>query len=625
MDKTQEILSDIVVYNKYAKFLSEVNRRENWTEIVDRYLNMMVTKFPKLKNEILEKGKLIHNKKLLMSMRAAQFSGKAVERNNARVFNCSYLPMDSYQCFSETMFLLLTGCGVGYSVQQHHIEKMPEIVVPTKSKKFLVADNIEGWADAIKQLMKSYFGITKYKPKFDLNDIRKKGELLITSGGKAPGPDPLRVCLAKIEGLLESKNTGDRLSSLEIHDIQCYIADAVLAGGIRRAAMISLFSMEDKDMLTCKFGNWWEKNPQRGRANNSVVAVRSRLQEQDFKNVWKMVEESGSGEPGISLTDNQDWGFNPCHEIALRPYTFCNLVEINGGAIESEKDFYKTCEVAAFFGTLQASFTDFHYLRPIWKRNTDKDALVGVGITGIANGNLIKLREKNPEILKQGAAEVKAVNTIISTLIEINKAARTTTVKPAGTTSIVLGTSSGIHAWHAKKYIRNMQCAVGSDLHKYFVSKHPLLVETMVYQPNTAVIGIPQIAPKYGVLREDETALDLLDRIKTYNLEWVREGHRSGSNFNNVSATVSIKPDEWKDVGDWMWKNRNTFSGLSVLPYDGGTYKNAPFEEVSEEVFNKKLEYIKNNEINLNEITELVDNTVIGDTIACAGGSCEII
>lgn len=625
MDKTQEVLSEIVVYNKYAKYLPSESRRETWEEITNRYLNTMIKKFPKLKSEILEKGKLIHSKKLLMSMRAAQFGGVAIERNNARVFNCSFLPMDSYQCFSETMFLLLTGCGVGYSVQQHHIEKMPEIVKPIKTKKYLVADNIEGWADAIKQLMKAYLGITKYKPVFDLNDIREKGELLITSGGKAPGPEPLRLCLVQVEAILSNKKDGEKLTSLEIHDIQCYIADCVLSGGVRRAAMLALFSMEDEDMLTCKFGNWWESNPQRGRANNSVVAVRSRLKEEDFKAVWEMVEKSGSGEPGISLTDNQDWGFNPCHEIALRPYTFCNLVEINGGAVDSEQDFYETCKVAAFFGTLQASFTDFHYLRPIWKRNTDKDALVGVGITGIANGNLIELKNKAGGILATGAKIIKAVNEEWATIIGINKAARTTTIKPAGTTSIVLGTSSGIHAWHAKKYIRNMQCAVGSDLYNYFKSNHPLLIEHMVYQPNTAVIGIPQIAPEKGVLREDETALRLLERIKTYNLEWVREGHRSGSNFNNVSATVSIKPDEWKDVGDWMWENRNTFSGLSVLPYDGGTYKNAPFEEVSEEVFNEKLRYIENVNIDLTQIIELVDNTKISDTVACSGGSCELI
>ena len=624
MKKTQEVLSNIAVYNKYAKYIEEKERRENWGEIVDRYEDMLIKKFPQLKETIIKNTQLIRDKKLLMSMRAAQFSGKAIEKNNARVFNCSYLPMDDYRSFSEVMFLLLTGCGVGYSVQEHHIEKLPEIQLPTKEKKFLIGDSLEGWADAIKQLMKSYLGKTKTKPRFVYTDIRKKGERLVTSGGKAPGPEPLKIALTKIESVLSQKTNGSKLTSIEIHKINCIIADSVLAGGIRRAAMISLFSMDDEQMLSCKFGTWWEKNPEFGRANNSAVVMRNRVTENEFKQLWKRVEDSNSGEPGISLTDNPDWGFNPCHEVALRPHTFCNLVEVNAGELNSKEEFDTAMKGAAFFATLQASFTDFHYLRSIWKTNTDKDALIGVSFTGIGNGNLIKLREVYPDILKEGARLVKSENERWAKEIGINKAARSTTLKPAGTTSVVLGTSSGIHAWHGKKYIRNMQCAIGSDLYTFFMEHHPLLIKHMEYQPGDAVIGIPQIAPESAILREDETALELLERIRIFNVEWVQEGHRSGSNFNNVSATVSIKPDEWKDVGNWMWKNRHTYNGLSVLPFDGGSYKNAPFEEVSDNEFNEKLEYILNNKIDLTLIKEAADNTDLQGEIACGGGSCEI-
>jgi len=625
MNETQKVLSDIVIYNKYAKYKKETKKRESWDEICDRYLDMMLKKYPQLKDEINAKGKFIRDKQVLMSMRAAQFSGNATKKNEARVFNCSYLPMDNYACFSEIMFLLLTGCGVGYSVQYHHIEEIPEIRKPINSKKYVVSDSIEGWADAIKQLMKAYFGITKYKPRFDFSDIRPKGARLVTSGGKAPGADPLRICLVKIETLLHNKNDGDKLTSIEIHDINCFIADSVLTGGIRRAAMIALFSIDDIEMSTCKHGDWWELHPQRGRANNSAVAIRNRMTREDFDRLFTMTKDSGSGEPGISLTDNPDWGFNPCHEIALRPYTFCNLTEINGGFIESEEHFFKLSEIASFFGTLQAGFTDFHYIRNVWKKHTEKDSLVGVGMTGICNGNILELREQNKNILKEGAKIVKDENERVANIIGIKKAARTTTVKPAGTTSCVLGTSSGIHAWHSQKYIRNMQCTVGDDLYNFFMDKHPSLIKVMDYQPNSAVIGIPQEKPEGGVNRQDETALDMLDRIKVFNQEWVREGHRSGSNFNNVSATVSVRNDEWDGVGEWMWENRFIYSGLSVLPFDDHTYKDAPFMEVSDEEFEEKLNYIKTHKIDLTQIIEEEDNTSQKDNLACSGGSCEII
>lgn len=636
MHYTQQVLSEIVVYNKYAKHIEELQRRETWEEIVSRYTNMMEKQYPDLKEEIKENKQLILDNKVLMSMRGAQFAGPAIEKNNSRVYNCAYMPLDHYKSFSEGMFLLLGGTGLGYSVQYSHIDKLPEIKKPTKSQKFIIEDSIEGWADAVKHLMKSYFGMRETKPRFDFDSIRAKGERLITAGGKAPGPEPLKKCLFNIELLLEGKEEGSKLTPLESHDIMCFIADAVLAGGIRRAALIALFSADDEEMMSAKTGNWWESNPQRGRANNSAVLLRHRVTEDFFLNLWKKVELSNAGEPGVYFSNDRDYGSNPCCEIALRPYSFCNLTEINGGDIRTQKDFNERAKSAAFFGTLQAGITDFHYLRPIWQRTTEKDSLIGVGITGICNGPILKLD------LTEAAHIVLEENARVADILGIPHAARVTTVKPSGTTSLKLGVSSGIHAWHSKYYIRNIQCAVGDDLYNYFIKNHPQLIKIMDLDPKSAVIGIPQKAPSNAILREDENALEMLERVKRFYEEWVAVGHRRGSNTNNVSATVYIhkentyKPndsytgyipkkdmlDEWQAVGKWMWENRESFNGLSCLPYDGGSYSDAPFTECTKKEYEDKLQYL--DDIDVTKIIETNDNTDLSAELACAGGACEL-
>lgn len=464
--------------------------------------------------------------------------------------------------------------------------------------------------------MASYFGLRNTKPKFDFSDIRPKGQRLITAGGKAPGPEPLKKCLFEIEQILERKQDGEKLSTLEVHDIICHIADAVLAGGIRRAALISLFSADDEQMLTCKYGNWWELNPQRGRANNSAVLVRHRITEDFFKKLWKKVELSGSGEPGIYFTNNPDWGTNPCAEIALRPYQFCNLCEINADQITNESDFEKAVEVTVFFGTLQAGFTDFHYLRPIWQKTTEKEALLGIGITGIASGKLEKYN------LTSFANLAKRINTNYAEILGINPATRITTVKPSGTTSCVLGTSSGIHSWHSNFYIRRMQLTKQDPVYQYLAKEHPYTVKDHLLIPNSVVVEIPIKAPKDAITRHDETALKLLERIEKYNRDWVRAGHSSGDNTNNVSATISVKENEWDEVGNWMWENRNNFNGLSVLPFDGGIYQQAPFEDITEEVYNQI--YSQFGDIDLTKVIEEEDNTQLTQEVACAGGNCEV-
>ena len=617
MEISNSILSDITVYMKYARYLEDKQRRENWTELVTRNMEMHVKKYPHLEGEIRENYKFVFEKKVLPSMRSMQFAGKPIEVSPNRIFNCAYMPMDDIRSFSEAMFLLLGGTGVGFSVQNHHVEKLPEIRKPnvSRTRRYLVADSIEGWADSVKALISSYYKGTS-KLRFDFSDIRPKGAKLITSGGRAPGPQPLRECLVKVEGILAQKEDGEKLSTIEVHDIVCHIADAVLAGGIRRAALISLFSADDADMIAAKSGNWWETNPQRGRANNSVVLLRHRIKEDFFMDLWERVRESGAGEPGFYFSNDKDWGTNPCCEIALRPYQFCNLTEVNVSDVVSQEDYEQRVKAAAFLGTLQAGYTDFHYLRPVWQRHTEKDSLVGVSMTGIASGRVLNLD------MTSASSIVKKENRRVAKEIGIRPAARTTCVKPAGTTSLTLGTSSGIHAWHNDYYIRRIRVGKNEAIYNYLLQNHPELVEDEYFSPHdTAVISAPQKAPE-GSITRSETALEMLERVKRVSVDWIKPGHQKGQNTHNVSATVTIKPDEWETVGKWMWENREYYNGLSVLPFSDHTYKQAPFEDCDKETYETMLKSLKN--VNLDLINEEEDNTDLQGEIACAGGACEI-
>ena len=617
MDISNRILSDITVYMKYARFIPELNRRETWEELVTRNKEMHQKKYPQLHDEIENVYKFVYDKKILPSMRSLQFGGKPIEISPNRIYNCAYLPIDDWRAFGEVMFLLLGGTGVGYSVQKHHVEKLPEIRKPKadRERRFLVSDSIEGWADAIKALVKSYFtGGSSIR--FDYSDIRPKGARLITSGGKAPGSEPLRICVEKLRAILDLKKDGDKLSPIEVHDMVCHIADAVLAGGIRRAALISLFSADDDEMVSCKFGSWWELNPQRGRANNSAVLLRSKVTEEFFKGLWKKIELSNAGEPGIYFSNDKDWGTNPCCEIGLRPFQFCNLCEVNVSDVVDQQDLEDRVRAATFIGTLQASYTDFHYLRPIWQRTTEKDGLLGVGMTGIGSGVVQKLD------VKAATKVAKEENERVANILGINKAARITTIKPAGTSSLTLGCSSGIHAWHNDYYLRRVRVGKNEAIYTHLAINHPELVEDEYFRPHdTAVIGVPQKAPEGSILRT-ESPLQLLERVKWFSQNWIKPGHRNGMNSHNISATVSIREHEWDAVGKWMWENREFYNGLSVLNYDGGSYTQAPFEDITKEKYDQLMETL--HVVDLSKVVELDDNTDLTGELACAGGACEI-
>jgi ribonucleoside-diphosphate reductase alpha chain len=617
LDTSQKILSEITIFNKYARYIPEISRRETWEELCERNMAMHIRKFPQLKSEIQKVYRsFVIPKQVLPSMRSLQFGGNSIELSNNRIYNCAYLPIDHPDAFSETMFLLLGGTGVGYGVQTHQVEKLPVVQGPKdKVRRFLIGDSIEGWADAIKILVESYF-YHKAEPVFDYRDIRPKGARLITSGGKAPGSAPLRICIEQVRAILAGA-VGRKVTSLEAHDMMCHIADAVLSGGIRRAAMISLFSKTDMDMLSCKSGPWWELNPQRGRANNSIVLERNNITDEEFFDIWERVEESGAGEPGIFWTNDVNLGTNPCCEISLNPFQFCNLTEVNASDVQTQEVLNARVKAAAFLGTLQAGYTDFHYLRSEWEEITKQEALIGVGMTGIGSGTVLHLN------LTEAAEVVKAENERVAKILGINPAARTTTIKPSGTTSCAVGSSSGIHAWHNDFYVRRMRVGKNESLYKYMKDNFPALVEDCFHKPHIeAVMSFPQKAPEGSILRT-ESFMDLLERVKKFNLEWVHAGHRTGNNHHNVSCTISLKPKEWGKCGRWMWKNRDYYTGISVLPYDGGTYIQAPFEDITEEKYNEMMAILEA-DIDLSKIIEVDDNTSLKEEVACAGGACEV-
>lgn len=617
MTLENNLLSDLIVHMKYARYREQEKRRETWVEIVVRNMKMHIEKYPNLKSEIeTVYREFVLPKKVLPSMRSLQFAGKPIEVNPSRIYNCAYTPVDNIHAFSEIMFLLLGGTGVGFSIQKHHISQLPTVKKRKGRKtRFLIGDSIEGWSDAVKALVKSYFLGTNPLV-FDYSDIRPKGERLVTSGGKAPGPKPLQDCLFKIEQIFESVGEERCLTSLEIHDIICHIADAVLAGGIRRAALISLFSEDDEEMLNCKTGNWWELNPQRGRANNSVMLLRKTTDEEKFNSVWKRVESSFSGEPGIIFTNDLNLGYNPCVEASLRPHTFCNLVEINSSTIESQEDLNRRVEAASFIATLQAGYTDFHYLRPVWRQNTIEDSLLGISMTGIGSG----IPEKYN--LKEAVEKGVKVNREVSEKIGIKSSKRITNIKPAGTSSIVLGTSSGIHDYFAPYYIRRVRVSKSEAIYTFLQIHLPEVLEDDVYSPEkNACIVIPQKAPVTGQF--NSSPVQLLERIKFFYDNWVLPGHLEGENTHNISATIYIRDGEWEEVRRWMWENREHYQGLSTLRKDNNTYQQPPFEEITEEEYNLRVS--KLHSLDLTQVIEMDDKTSLKGEAACGGGACELV
>lgn len=601
---TKDLMASAKFFEAYSRFNEEENRFEDWNEAVDRVMNMHKQFYkdkltPDLLNEIDFATTAYKNKKVLGAQRALQFGGDQILKKHTRAYNCSATYVDRTEVFGQIFWVLLCGAGVGLSVQKHHIEKLPRLLPRTKQPKaYIIEDSIEGWASALDVLMSSFFeGGGKYpeyaqrKVYFDYSKIRLKGSF-ISGGFKAPGPEGLRDALNLIENILNEVAFQKRkLKPIEAYDIVMHSSDAVLSGGVRRSATIVLFSLDDNEMMKAKTGNWFIENPQRGRSNNSVVLIRNQVTKEQFAEIFKSIKEFG--EPGFAFFDSTEFATNPCFEIGLYPqyegvsgFEFCNLTEINGGASNTEEEFYEQCKAASIIGTLQAGYTDFDFLGEITKKIVEREALLGVSITGFMNNPHILLDEK---ILRKGAKIVKETNRRIAKMIGINPAARTTCVKPSGNASVLLSTASGIHGDHSKRYIRNVQMNKLSDIVNLFKETNPYMVEESIWSKSgdDVVLSFPSISKEGSIYKKDLYGVKLLEKVKLVQQSWVEEGTNvelcvDPKLRHNVSNTISV--DDWDSVEEYLFENKQYFAGVSMLPASGDKdYAQAPFTEVLDE------------------------------------------
>lgn len=606
MDIGSKIISDLKFYNDYSRYNEFLERKETWDESVVRVMNMHRNN-PKLKKafanpefkEYFDYAQAAYKDKLVLaSQRTLQFGGDPIMRHNARLYNCLTSYCDRIDFFQEAMYWLLCGCGIGFSVQYKHVGKLPSIQKRTKgTKTFVVPDSIEGWADAFGVLISSYAESDAsfpeyqgYEIKFDLSLIRPEGAL-ISGGFKAPGPEGLRKSLIKVEELLEKTiNEGHtRLKPIICYDVVMHMADAVLSGGVRRSATICLFSPEDSEMLKAKTGNWYYENPQRGRSNNSVLLVRKKTSREEFARIMESVK--GFGEPGFVFSEDEDTIFNPCVEIGMYPQTVsgqsgwqgCNLTEINGSQCNSREEFLRACKASAIIGTIQASYTDFKYVSPVCKEIFDREALLGCSITGFANNPKVLF---NPDFLKEGAELIKTINKEVAAMIGINPAARTTCVKPSGNASVLLQTASGIHAEHSETYFRIMQLNKNEEVAKHIAENFPDLIEDSVWSANKIdyAVYIPIKSKKGSVYKEDLLGVKQLEYVKLVQQSWIEAGTDVSLCVNptvrhNVSNTITV--DNWDDVEQFIYDNKEIFAGISLIPYSGDKiYSQAPFTAV---------------------------------------------
>ena len=589
---TRAVLAESKFLESYARMNTETGAYESWDESVERVLNMHRKKYEgemtlELEALIDEAGTSYKRKAFLGSQRALQFGGNEILRKNARMYNCTASYADRPRFFAEAFWLLLCGCGVGFSVQEQHIAKLPAVKEPEgKPVVHIVQDSIEGWADAAQALFNSYFdGTSPVKFNFDL--VRPKGAF-ISGGFKAPGPEPLRKALDKIRPILES-SIGRQMADIEVYDCVMHLSDAVLSGGVRRAATICIFSKTSEAMLKAKTGNWFVENPQRGRSNNSVALLRSETTWEEFSAIMKSVEQFG--EPGFVFLDDLDHLFNPCVEVGMKGKTKsglsgwqgCNLCEISGSYCTTEELFFEACRSAAIMGTLQAGYTDFAYLGEASEEIFEREALLGVSITGFMNSPDVLL---DPDTLRRGAEIVKETNREVAALIGINPAARCTVVKPSGNASVLLQTASSTQGEHAKRYLRNVQYNALNEVPQLIQATNPAMVERSVWSQNETdvVISYPITPPKSSKFRQDIMGVRQLEIVKMIQENWIEGGKNEDlcvdkSLSHNVSNTITV--DSWTDVARYVYDNRFTFAGISFLAYSGDRdYAQAPFTEV---------------------------------------------
>tara|TARA_A100001035_G_scaffold271269_1_gene259230 strand:+ start:3028 stop:5247 length:2220 start_codon:yes stop_codon:yes gene_type:complete len=600
---TRAFLSQTKFYDGYSRFKEDDGSYESWEEAVDRVISMHEENYSEnaedLEKYLEEARSAYKEQRVLGAQRALQFGGEQLKKHQMRMYNCTSSYADRPAFFGEYFYILLCGAGAGFSVQEHHIAKLPKIQQRTKQAKgYIVEDSIEGWASALDVLMASYFvGGGKYpeyegrRVFFDLSQIRPKGAK-ISGGFKAPGPEGLRKSLDKIEHMLQGLVIDHKdpiaIRPITVYDVCMHAADAVLSGGVRRSATICLFSPEDDEMMNAKTGNWFMDNPQRGRSNNSAVIVRDEASPEMFAKIMESVKSFG--EPGFYFTTSKEHTTNPCVEIGMYPqmdgesgWQGCNLTEINGGLCKTEEDFYKACRAGAILGTLQAGYTDFKFLSPISKKIFDREALLGVSITGWMNNPDILFDTK---VLKKGASIVKKVNREVAAIIGINPAARTTCVKPSGNASVLLQTASGIHAEHSPMYIRNIQMNKESEITQAIVKSNPYMVEESVWSAGgtDVVVSFPIIPQVGSYFKDNLLGVKHLELVKKAQKYWVVEGTNEDlcadeGIHHNVSNTIIV--NDWDEVEKYVFENRYSFSGISFLaPTGDKDYNQAPNTQV---------------------------------------------
>ncbi len=682
-------LAEYIAVSRYARYRADLGRREVWEESVQRVRDMHLRRFASkaahkpapdrigevvgafdlqtperealggdrsLFEEIWEAFDAVERRRVLPSMRSLQFGGPAIEANEARIYNCSFSHADRLAFFRECFYLLLSGVGVGFSVQTHHIAQLPAL--PERAadsdlpvRHITVGDSIEGWSDAVDALFHSHY--EGWLSEFNFSEVRPRGAALRTSGGKAPGHLPLKKSLDDIGQVLRQA-AGRHLRPIEVYDCVMLIARAVLSGGIRRSATICLFSPGDEEMANAKTGNWFEAHPHRAYSNNSALIVRDEAERATFDDLFRRIRESG--EPGFYFSEDREYGANPCVEIGLCPravlddeaiarlralghtgplepgqavsgWQMCNLTTINGAAATSHEDFLRACREAAFIGTLQAAYTKMDYLGPITRFLNEREALLGVSLCGVLDQPKLLL---DPEVLESGARVVKATNALFADFLGIRRAARTTCVKPEGTASLLLGAGSGIHPHHAKRYFRRVQVNRQDPVYRHFKDHNPGMTEASVYSPDTDdVITFPMEAPEDGLCRGDVDGPRFLEHVLTVQKHWVEAGLADDRHnprlLHNVSNTVTVKEDEWDAVADLIWENRDRFTGVALLADSGDkTFRQAPREAVETPDDVLRWNQIDFTPVEYRDLSENEDRTKLADIAACAGGACEI-
>jgi len=618
-----------IATSRYARWLDEEGRRETWGETVDRYVDNILKPVVKSKKDLEEIRDHILELQVMPSMRSLMTAGKAAARDNTCMYNCSYLPVDDLKSFDEAMFILLCGTGVGFSVERQFISKLPDVPKLFESDTCVVIkDSKEGWAKGLRQVLALLWA--GEIPKWDVSKVRPAGSRLKVFGGRASGPAPL-IDLFNFVVTTFKKASGRKLSSIECHDIMCKIGEVVVVGGVRRSAMISLSNLSDDRMRHAKSGNWYENDPHRALSNNSVAYSR-KPDSMEFMREWTSLMESGSGERGIFNREasvkqaakngrrdsNYDFGTNPCSEIILRPNQFCNLSEVVIRATDTLEDIERKVRVATILGTIQSTYIHFPYLRKIWHTNTAEERLLGVSLTGIMDNPLMTTANKGlPETLEYLKNVAVSTNAKYAKYLDIPVATAINCVKPSGTVSQLVDSSSGIHARHSSYYIRTVRGGNEDPLTR-FMADQGIPNEPDVMKPDaTTVFSFPMKAPERAVLTADMTAIDQLEMWLMYQRHWCE---------HKPSVTINVKKDEWFEVGAFVYKHFDEMSGVSFLPFNDHTYQQAPYQEVDKETYNS-LKKVMPTSIDWTKLSEyeLEDSTSGMQTLACSGDVCEIV